>query len=79
MRKSLGSKRNLMGEDDIKLITETFGDFKAVNVTTLEELGLDKEIEQNLTVAVSQPQLKLKHRKPLRAKFSIVLILAIAG
>lgn len=46
MRKSLGSKRNLMGEDDIKLITETFGDFKAVNVTTLEELGLDKEIEQ---------------------------------
>lgn len=46
MRKSLGSKRNLMGEDDIKLITETFGDFKVVNVTTLEELGLEKGIEQ---------------------------------
>ncbi|EJD6671050.1 SAM-dependent DNA methyltransferase [Providencia rettgeri] len=46
MRKSLGSKRNLMGEDDIKLITETFGNFKVVNVSTLEELGLEKGIEQ---------------------------------
>ncbi|CAM7143799.1 site-specific DNA-methyltransferase (adenine-specific) [Klebsiella quasipneumoniae subsp. similipneumoniae] len=46
MRKSLGSKRNLMGEDDIKLITQTFGDFKVVNVTTLEELGLEKAAEQ---------------------------------
>lgn len=33
MRKSLGSKRNLMGEDDIKLITQTFGDFQVVDVT----------------------------------------------
>jgi type I restriction enzyme M protein len=41
MRKSLGSKRNLMGEDDIKLITQTFGDFEVVDVTTLEELGLE--------------------------------------
>ncbi|EMB0991203.1 N-6 DNA methylase, partial [Enterobacter hormaechei] len=46
MRKSLGSKRNLMGEDDIKLITQTFGDFKMVDVTTLEELGLEKAAEQ---------------------------------
>ncbi|MFP9229992.1 type I restriction-modification system subunit M [Pectobacterium cacticida] len=46
MRKSLGSKRNLMGEDDIKLITQTFGDFKVVNATTLEELGLEKAAEQ---------------------------------
>ncbi len=48
MRKSLGSKRNLMGEDDIKLITETFGNFKVVNVSTLEELGLEKGIEQKI-------------------------------
>ncbi|WP_278495289.1 type I restriction-modification system subunit M [Pantoea vagans] len=46
MRKSLGSKRNLMGEDDIKLITQTFGDFEVVDTTTLEDLGLEKAAEQ---------------------------------
>ncbi|MBZ3800050.1 class I SAM-dependent DNA methyltransferase [Leclercia adecarboxylata] len=46
MRKSLGSKRNLMGEDDIKLITQTFGDFEVVEATTLEDLGLEKAAEQ---------------------------------
>ena len=46
MRKSLGSKRNLMGEDDIRLITQTFGDFEVVDATTLEELGLEKAAEQ---------------------------------
>ena len=46
MRKSLGSKRNLMGEDDIKLITQTFGNFEVVDVTTLEELGLEKAAGQ---------------------------------
>ncbi len=46
MRKSLGSKRNLMGEDDIKLITQTFGDFEVVDATILEELGLEKAAEQ---------------------------------
>ncbi|KYN64187.1 restriction endonuclease subunit M [Pantoea agglomerans] len=46
MRKSLGSKRNLMGEEDIRLITQTFGDFKVVDATSLEELGLEKAPEQ---------------------------------
>lgn len=46
MRKSLGSKRNLMGEDDIKLITRTFGDFEMVDATPLEELGMEKAAEQ---------------------------------
>ncbi|CCF11167.1 type I restriction-modification system subunit M [Pantoea ananatis] len=46
MRKSLGSKRNLMGEDDIKLITQTFGDFEVMDATLLEELGLEKAAEQ---------------------------------
>ncbi|WP_274864378.1 type I restriction-modification system subunit M [Serratia marcescens] len=46
MRKSLGSKRNLMGEDDIKLITRTFGDFEVVDATPLEELGMEKAAEQ---------------------------------
>jgi hypothetical protein len=35
-----------MGEDDIKLITQTFGEFEVVDVTTLEELGLEKAAEQ---------------------------------
>ncbi|WP_312543644.1 type I restriction-modification system subunit M [Pantoea eucalypti] len=46
MRKSLGSKRNLMGEEDIKLITQTFGEFEVVDTATLEELGLEKATEQ---------------------------------
>jgi len=46
MRKSLGSKRNLMGEDDIRLITRTFGDFAVINPTPLYELGLEKAPEQ---------------------------------
>ncbi|WP_417878398.1 type I restriction-modification system subunit M [Vibrio sp.] len=46
MRKSLGSKRNVMGEDDIRLITQTFGDFKVVDATSLNELGLEKAPEQ---------------------------------
>ncbi|ENO8810607.1 SAM-dependent DNA methyltransferase [Photobacterium damselae] len=46
MRKSLGSKRNLMSEDDIKLITRTFGHFEVVDATALENLGFDKPAEQ---------------------------------
>ena len=45
MRKSLGSKRNIMSEDDIKLITRSFGNFEQVETTTLEELGLAKPTE----------------------------------
>ncbi|MCK8118502.1 type I restriction-modification system subunit M [Pseudoalteromonas sp. 2CM37A] len=42
MRKSLGSKRNIMSEDDIKVITRSFGNFEQVETTTLDELGLTK-------------------------------------
>ncbi|MEI8706130.1 type I restriction-modification system subunit M [Pseudoalteromonas sp. B62] len=45
MRKSLGSKRNIMSEDDIKVITRSFGNFEQVETTTLEELGLTKPTE----------------------------------
>lgn len=45
MRKSLGSKRNIMSEDDIKVITRSFGNFEQVETTTLEELGLVKPTE----------------------------------
>ncbi|HCP1631715.1 TPA: SAM-dependent DNA methyltransferase [Escherichia coli] len=46
MRKSLGSKRNILGEEDIGLITRTFGDFEPVATTTLAALGLEKAPEQ---------------------------------
>lgn len=46
MRKSLGSKRNVMSEDDIKTITRSFGNFEVVDATSLEELGLNKPAEQ---------------------------------
>jgi len=37
MRKSLGSKRNEMSEEDIKIITRTFGDFEIVEARTLDK------------------------------------------
>ena len=44
MRKSLGSKRQEIGEDDVKLITRTFGNFEAV-----ESYRLDKDDNENPT------------------------------
>ncbi len=41
MRKSLGSKRQEIGEDDVRLITRTFGDFEAI-----ESYRLDKEPDE---------------------------------
>ena len=41
MRKSLGSKRNLMAESDIATITRCFGQFEA-----LEAIELDKPADQ---------------------------------
>ena len=37
MRKSLGSKRNEMSEDDIKTIIRSFGDFEVMDVRTLDK------------------------------------------
>ncbi|WP_440053529.1 type I restriction-modification system subunit M [Pseudoalteromonas sp. T1lg65] len=37
MRKSLGSKRNLMSDDDIKTITRAFGDFKVIDARELDK------------------------------------------
>jgi len=37
MRKSLGSKRNEMSEDDIKTITRSFGQFEVMDVRTLDK------------------------------------------
>jgi type I restriction enzyme M protein len=45
MRKSLGSKRNVMSEDDIKIITRAFGHFEVIDATSLADMGLDKPAE----------------------------------
>jgi type I restriction-modification system DNA methylase subunit len=45
MRKSLGSKRNIMSEDDIKLITRSFSNFEQLKTTALKELGFTKPTE----------------------------------
>lgn len=45
MRKSLGSKRNQLSDEHIKIITRSFGDFEAVEPKSLEELGLEKPSE----------------------------------
>ncbi|MDH5879436.1 type I restriction-modification system subunit M [Vibrio sp. S/42/10] len=37
MRKSLGSKRNVMSEDDIKAVTRSFGDFEVVDARELDK------------------------------------------
>ncbi|MCO8122872.1 type I restriction-modification system subunit M [Stieleria sp. TO1_6] len=44
MRKSLGSKRQEIGEDDVRLVTRTFGNFAAV-----ESYRLDKDDNDNPT------------------------------
>lgn len=46
MRKSLGSKRNVMSEDDIKTITRSFGDFEIVDARPISEIHGDKPAEQ---------------------------------
>lgn len=78
MRKSLGSKRNLMGEEDIKLITRTFGDFEAVDAISLEALGLEKQ-RSKINRGRQSATAKRKPRKPSPAKSSTVPILGIAA
>ena len=44
MRKSLGSKRNVMAEDDIAIITRTFGRFEVVDAVALDK---PEEVKRN--------------------------------
>jgi len=53
MRKSLGSKRNEMSEDDIKIITRSFGDFEVVNARVLNKLD---EVKSNRGRQSTSPQ-----------------------
>ncbi len=68
MRKSLGSKRNIMGEDDIKLITRTFGDFEVVEATALEALGLEKAPEQKSNRGRQSATAKIEAPKTFASK-----------
>lgn len=77
MRKSLGSKRSLISEDDIKLITRTFINFEVVDETNFEQLSLENIPEQKSIIATPLPSLKLKYRKHTLAKSLIIPILAI--
>ncbi len=54
MRKSLGSKRKEMGEDDIAIVTRLFGDFtEAERVTVLDAEG--REVEQRIVTGTDTP------------------------
>ena len=54
MRKSLGSKRKEMGEDDIATVTRLFGDFtEAELVTVLDADG--RELEQRIVTGTDNP------------------------
>ncbi|SHJ63258.1 type I restriction enzyme M protein [Malonomonas rubra DSM 5091] len=44
MRKSLGSKRNVMGDDDIATITRAFGQFEQIDTLTLDK---PEEVKSN--------------------------------
>lgn len=62
MRKSLGSKRNRMEDEHIRLLARTFGDVEAIDTVTLEALGLEKAPEQNPAVAAVRPTKKTRQK-----------------
>tara|TARA_B100001179_G_scaffold140835_1_gene101669 strand:+ start:2377 stop:4737 length:2361 start_codon:yes stop_codon:yes gene_type:complete len=53
MRKSLGSKRNEMNDDDIKTITKSFGDFEVVDARVLDKLD---EVKSNRGRQAANPK-----------------------
>ena len=53
MRKSLGSKRNEMSEDDIKTITRSFGDFEVVDARVLDK---PEEVKSNRGRQAANPK-----------------------
>lgn len=56
MRKSLGSKRNEMGADDIAIITRTFGAFEVVDA---RELDKPAELKSNRGRQASSPKVEV--------------------
>ena len=69
MRKSLGSKRKEMGEDDIATVTRLFGDFtEAERVTVLDADG--REVEQRVVTGTDNPPLAPQGGKLRRVPIS---------
>ena len=68
MRKSLGSKRNVMSETDIATITRTFGAFEVVEATTLDKLGLDKPAAQKSNRGRQSANAKVEAPKTFASK-----------
>ena len=56
MRKSLGSKRNEMNDDDIKTITKSFGDFEVVDARVLDK---PEEVKSNRGRQSANPKAEL--------------------
>ena len=55
MRKSLGSKRNEMSDDDIKTITRSFGDFEVVDARVLDK---PEEVKSNRGRQSANPKIE---------------------
>ena len=63
MRKSLGSKRNEMSDDDIKTIIRSFGDFEVVDARVLDK---PEEVKSNRGRQSANP--KVEHAKTFASK-----------
>jgi type I restriction enzyme M protein len=59
MRKSLGSKRQMVGDDDIALITRTFGKFEAVETYSLDKLPGATSKKGRPSAVTKRPEEKL--------------------
>ncbi|HIF9341362.1 TPA: type I restriction-modification system subunit M [Photobacterium damselae] len=68
MRKSLGSKRNLMSEDDIKLITRTFGNFEVVDARELDKPAEQKSNRGRTSSATKSSTSKTEAPKTFASK-----------
>ncbi len=58
MRKSLGSKRQKLGERDIALITRTFGKFEAIETYTLDKEADEKNNRGRQSATTKKPEKK---------------------
>ncbi|WP_448228560.1 type I restriction-modification system subunit M [Pseudoxanthomonas mexicana] len=78
MRKSLGSKRKEMGEDDIATVTRLFGDFtEAERVTVLDADG--HEVEQRIITGTDNPPVAPEGGKLKRVPISRIFDNAVFG
>lgn len=72
MRKSLGSKRREMSEDDIETVTRLFGGFQAAQLATMLDAE-GKEIERTVVVDGETPPVAPEGGKVKLAPLSLIL------